>query len=119
MIELLPSTPEWAWLAGLLEGEGSFGIAVSRKSDGSVYEYPRVLLNMTDRDVVERAATMMGAHRVYHHKAKKDKHRDQFKCKVHGDLALELMRRVRPMMGERRSARIDELLSREAWGRVD
>ena len=39
------------WLAGLLEGEGCFGLQ-QRK-------YPRITLGMTDEDIVIRAATLM------------------------------------------------------------
>ncbi len=40
------------WLAGLLEGEGTFDL--HRK------KYPRVRVGMSDRDVVGRAATLTG-----------------------------------------------------------
>lgn len=39
------------WLAGLLEGEGTFDLHRGK--------YPRVRVGMTDRDVVGRAATLM------------------------------------------------------------
>ncbi len=41
------------WLAGLLEGEGTFDLHRGR--------YARIRLGMTDRDVVGRAATIMGS----------------------------------------------------------
>ena len=42
------------WLAGLLEGEGSF-----LKAPPSDPNCPRISLEMTDKDVVERAALLM------------------------------------------------------------
>ena len=42
---------EIAWLAGLLEGEGYFHLNRER--------YPRVVLSMTDEDVVTKAAILM------------------------------------------------------------
>ena len=43
------------WLAGLLEGEGSFLMARNIVA-GKVYRYPKITVNMTDRDVIEHAA---------------------------------------------------------------
>ena len=43
------------WLAGLLEGEGSF-----HPGPPSAPRYPVVALAMTDEDVVTRVATMFG-----------------------------------------------------------
>ena len=45
---------EIAWLAGLLEGEGSFGAYVK----GS--QSPCIQFSMCDKDVLERAANMLG-----------------------------------------------------------
>ena len=47
------------WLAGLLEGEGFFGVINSRVS-GRLYRYPRVGVSMSDKDVIEKAAKMFG-----------------------------------------------------------
>ena len=41
------------WLAGLLEGEGYFGL-VPNKSGGKTYHYARLGVTMTDSDGVER-----------------------------------------------------------------
>ena len=46
-----PTSGDLRWLAGLLEGEGHFGFH-NRKA--------QVSLQMTDRDVVERAAKIIG-----------------------------------------------------------
>lgn len=55
---------ETAWLAGLLEGEGYFGTINSWVS-GRCYRYPRIGVNMTDRDVIDRVATLWEAPRLY------------------------------------------------------
>lgn len=49
-----------AWLAGLLEGEGSF---LSARFDS--YSYPRVQMTMCDRSVLERAMSLMPSSRIY------------------------------------------------------
>lgn len=116
----LPTTPAWTdeWLAGLLEGEGTFGIARNTTTHDNTYEYPRVIVKMADRDVIERAAVLMGSVAIYTRLSDNPDHSTQYITKVHGDKALDVMKRVRPYMGTRRGARIDELLSRTQWGRV-
>ncbi len=105
------------WLAGLLEGEGTFDLQRGK--------YPRVRLAMTDRDVVGRAATLFGstirltlrpapASPIWH-------------AEIQGAPAVEIMRAVLPFMGSRRSGRIAQILSEfgrasigagQAYGRV-
>jgi len=50
----MPTTREIVWLAGLLEGEGSFQWRPQRR-------HPVVALSMTDFDVVDEAARIMEA----------------------------------------------------------
>jgi hypothetical protein len=50
------TTLEIAWLAGLLEGEGSFGFYGTCG--------PRVFLSMTDKDVVQHAASLLHVKRI-------------------------------------------------------
>lgn len=106
---------ETAWLAGLLEGEGCF---TPRKSfyktiDGSVvsYEYPLVSLRMTDRDIIECAAKFLGNNAIIvKHPPPPDK--TVFSVEFGGSRAAELMRMILPWMGERRSAKIQEVLEK-------
>lgn len=107
------SVPDWsdldrAWLAGLLEGEGAF---IPHRRRGRVY--PTVSLKMTDRDVVDRAADLMGGRVHLHHTAAMRARgwKPQFKTSRAGREGALLMRRLRPLMGGRRGARIDEVLS--------
>jgi hypothetical protein len=54
-------THEIAWAAGLFEGEGSFITGIDRR--GALRyprRYPRVVIAMTDRDVIERFGRIMG-----------------------------------------------------------
>lgn len=89
------------WLAGLLEGEGSF--------DAQRGKYPRVRVGMTDRDVVGRAATLMGTSiRLSLRRAPAS---PTWHAEVQGPRAAEIMREVLPFMGTRRSQRIAEVLA--------
>lgn len=101
-----------AWLSGLLEGEGYFGL-VPNKSKGKTYRYARVGVSMTDRDVVERAAGLMGA-RVVRLKPATPTRLTPFRVNLQGQRAVALMRLLRPHLGERRRQQIDRILAYEA-----
>ena len=49
---------EIAWLAGLLEGEGSFGLTGYAAKKSKVF--PTISLAMTDLDIIERAGALIG-----------------------------------------------------------
>ena len=88
------------WLAGLLEGEGCFDLHRGK--------YPRIRLGMKDRDVVGRAATLLGSRlRVTLHPAPKAA---MWHTEVSGAEAIRLLWELLPHMGARRSAKIAEIL---------
>ena len=88
------------WLAGLLEGEGTF--------DAHRRRYPRVRLAMTDRDVVGRAASLMGAEiRLALHPAP---NKATWHTEISGERAACIMREILPFMGTRRSQKIADVL---------
>lgn len=100
------------WLAGLLEGEGCFG----RYSAGPKQphlRYARIQLGMTDEDVVRRVHEFTGVGHVYEPKQRPG-------CKriwiwhARNHEAESLMQKLHPLMGLRRQAKIDEVLTREA-----
>lgn len=97
---------EVQWLAGLLEGEGSFGVAVTNGR-----AYPTITLQMCDQDVVERAARMLGAPSVLRSAPRNDRWSALFAARLTGDAAASWMRRLRPLMGARRTAAIDRALA--------
>lgn len=105
---------ELAWLVGLLEGEGTFSISTSRpKPNGGYYRYPRVRVTMTDQDVVEHVAKLFGGTKVHFThppSAQAAGHAPQWATELQGKKAVILMERVLPYMGNRRQARIRELL---------
>lgn len=97
----LDSRDDVIWLAALLEGEGCF--------DAHRGKYARVRLAMVDRDVVGRAATLMGT--GVRLTLRKAPNKPTFHAEVTGPNAIAIMERVLPHMGARRSARIAEVLS--------
>jgi len=107
---------EVAWLAGLLEGEGSFVHTRLRRAPRGIYHYARVQLSMTDRDVVERAVEVVGRLcgkrvNIYSRARHSKEWKPIYQICWHGETALSVMKAVRPFMGHRRGAAIDALLS--------
>lgn len=89
------------WLAGLLEGEGTF--------DAHRGKYPRIRLAMTDRDIVGRAASLMDAKiRLSLHTAPA---KPTWHTEISGERAAEIMAQILPFMGSRRSGKIAEVLA--------
>ena len=94
------SRDDLVWLAGLFEGEAAFDLHKGK--------YPRIRLGMTDRDVVGRAATLMGANVRLSLKPAPVK--AMWHAEVSGAKALDLMLALLPLMGARRSGKIAEVI---------
>ena len=92
---------ELIWLAGLLEGEGSFGFQST----------PIVQVNMTDRDIIERVSLLFDGSHIMTLPARTSKHQTQWRTYVSGAKALSIIRQVLPFMGQRRTARIIEIMN--------
>ena len=97
------------WLAGLLEGEGSFRYYHSQQID----------LNMTDEDVVERYARITGelteskVNIVVRNDSKANKkHKVVFRVTISGERARIVMRTIVGHMGWRRRQRIWQSLNK-------
>ena len=96
------------WLAGLLEGEGCFANRSER------YCSPLIQLCMTDSDVVIRAAKAMNSYKVVECKQDTRGGKRLYRVNVYGKTALDLMKKLLPHMGERRTRKIQEILDAEA-----
>lgn len=99
------TTLQRAWVAGLLEGEGSF-LVVSRSSH--LMATGRVSIQMTDRDVLERLAEIVGTGRVSEVNRTNRPDRKPiytWKLQARADV-LALIDQVEPFMGYRRTAQI-------------
>lgn len=95
---------ETAWVAGVLEGEGCF-------DHNRTARYPRIRLEMTDADVVERVRSLVGGSLRRPRNRHPSRWKDSLLLTVNGDAALRLMVAVRPWMGSRRGEKIDSLLA--------
>lgn len=97
---------EAAWVAGLLEGEGCFTL-------GGVGKKARITVTccMTDRDVIEKLSRVVGCGHIYDRKPRKLGWKPAWQWIVATRAeAIQLMTEIRPLMGERRGARIDEII---------
>ena len=94
-----------AWIAGLLEGEGSF---VANR--GSRWSYPVIKVEMCEQEVIERAARLLDT-RVWVVPPGTEGWRQTYVAQIAGHRAAEWMRALRPYMGLRRTAAIDAALS--------
>lgn len=87
-----------AWLAGLLEAEGTF-----IQPTPSEPRLPVVACQMTDRDVVARVASMFDITVTTIHRTGR---RTMYGTRLKGSRAVRLMHDLSPLMGERRTRAI-------------
>lgn len=98
---------EIAWVAGLLEGEGSF-LRASPSQPG----HPRVTVQMTDEDVIRRIREVVGHGCVVPTSDTRNPDwQPAFRWTVKGTPAVELMEKVRPWMYSRRREQLDAALA--------
>lgn len=91
------------WLAGLLEGEGSF-----LKPRPSTPTIPRITIEMCDKDVIERVAYIFGVNYIYHRKPRNDHRKGGYGVASAAKNAVKIMQAIYPIMGERRKKQIAE-----------
>jgi hypothetical protein len=94
-----------AWLAGLLEGEGSFLANWHGQSS-----YPVVKVEMCEQDVVARVADLLNT-RLWVEEARTEGWRPTYVAQIAGHEAAGWMGVLRPYMGRRRTAAIDTALA--------
>lgn len=97
-----------AWAAGLFEGEGCWNAYV--RQSGKVQIQAR--LGMTDRDVVERFAAIVGMGNIYAAGAPQKAHwKPTYTwCVYEAEKVRDLIALFMPYLGERRRAKAEEVL---------
>ena len=100
------SIKEIYWLAGILEGEGSFNLKDQR--------YPRIQIAMTDVDIIEKVRCMISPHTsICVHQRAKENIKCQYSTSLTGQLAIEWMFTLYSLMGIRRKKQIKKVI--ELW----
>lgn len=102
------TSDSFEWLAGLLEGEGCFSLR--HANDPGRRTVPEIRISMTDRDVVERAACLLGGNAVHTLSPTNFSKKPSYVTSVAGSKARLIMTHILPLMGDRRQAKIRELL---------
>ena len=91
-----------AWMAGVIEGEGTFGYRDRR---------PRISVEMTDRDVLDRLHNWTGIGHIYSRKREENwKEIHAWVVTRRGDVAA-LASVIEPWLMARRGARLREVIS--------
>lgn len=96
------------WVAGLLEGEGSF-----IGKEGPKGFSPVISLQMADKDIVAKVATILGSPKLMGPIIRTGNHRkEMWGCSVYGCRAVEWMMTLYVLLGERRKERIRQILTK-------
>lgn len=108
------SACDLGWIAGIVEGEGCFAYSwgsaearLHRRNIGSVH----LKIAMTDRDVMERLRVLMGAPRELYMMPRKAHYKTQYRVDFTGRRAIEWAFTLYPLLGERRRAKIRQLVA--------
>jgi hypothetical protein len=105
-----PSPQEIIWAAGLFEGEGSV-FPERRKGGRREYVTPRMSLNTTDFDVIQRFHAIMGG-KVHKEKKQRLEQKQQWKWSLWGYAAASRVLELwRPWLGERRIRQFEYTIS--------
>jgi hypothetical protein len=91
----------FCWLAGLIEGEGSF-----MKAPPSRPNEPRLEIEMKDKDIIERVGALLGAKMQTRIRKTFDPPKTIYRVRLGGKRAVALMTRLKPYMGTRRQEQI-------------
>ena len=98
----MPSELEWAWAAGIFEGEGCFAAYGTRR------QRLTMRVAMTDLDVLTRYALIVGGHVTGPYKYDEIR-KPHYVCAINGDVALEALSHFWSWLGERRLERFYDL----------
>jgi len=82
---------------------------ITSHAGGKSYRYPKIVVSMTDFDIVERVAKLFGTS-VYVIPLIPNR-KQQWRAQISGHGAVEWMTRLYPWLGARRRTRIDQVLA--------
>lgn len=82
-----------------------------------LYLYPKIVVSMTDRDIIDRVADLFGTSTYVIPNKSPGNRKDAYRAQINGARAAALMAKLKPIMGARRSSRIDEIL--EEYGELE
>lgn len=102
---------EWAWLAGIVEGEGCVGVYALRKSGKPAGHNTIIAVEMKDLDILERIQRITGKGTIRKKPARGNSAETHvWKVYRREDVAF-ICERILPMMGERRTRKMQEVIT--------
>lgn len=107
-----PTPEQYAWLAGLIEGEGTFTLRMM----GKYGPYPEICVQMTDLDVLEKAKEWFGGNLNGPYQNKNLRvdgslRKGQYKWAINEKrLILQISLGIKPWMGSRRMERLQAII---------
>lgn len=115
--EFLEQEQNFAWAAGLFEGEGCIMVMKSkgrlRKNgtyNGKIYKNPRLCMSMTDEDIIRRFHAIFGGTvRGPYIKQKKLNRKPIWYWQANGKIAINAAQKMYPYLGIRRKNKIFEV----------
>jgi len=100
---------ELGYLAGVFDGEGTFGIW--SKGDGKTRQL-RVCVDMTDGDTILRFLTFFKTGAIYSRVPKDPKHKLMYSWRVtKKEIALDILRKMLPYLSKRRQSKFHEVVN--------
>jgi hypothetical protein len=93
------------FLAGVFEGEGSFGFWGKEEKDN---RYFRTQVRMTDEDIIVRFIDYFKLGSVSTHTPSKEHYKKSWKWTVAGDKAMVVMLQIAPYLGIRRKEKFEQ-----------
>lgn len=97
---------EFMWLVGILEAEGSF-----MKGPPSKPNQPRISIEMTDYDVLEKVSSIFNIKIQKGVIPKKENHKQSYRVVIKGLPSIKWMLLLKPFMGQRRQEQIENVIN--------
>lgn len=99
----------YAWAAGVLEGEGTFS-KHKRKGRNNTISFA-IHCEMTDRDIIERLKKIFGVGTICKRDRNDGKRKISWCWSVQNHAGIfEVLLRIRPYLGERRGEKVSEII---------
>jgi hypothetical protein len=97
-----------AFLAGVFEGEGSFGLW--KGGVGTTKKYFRIQVEMSDQDIIQQFIDFFGIGKLGHRKPRKKSYKDLYSWRINGEPAVQCLYVMFPFLGERRQEKFKGIL---------
>ena len=101
----MDSSNELAYLAGVFDGEGSFGIWSRGKDKRKGF---RASIEMTDEDVIMKFLVYFKVGTIMTIKQREEHHKPIYRWKVDLENAVDVIRKMLPYISKRRQAKFHE-----------